>query len=70
MRSTPPFTLNQTGMAAVSAMPPNAHPAHSSGEIGGAAPNNLTMGVRRDFTFTPLFNPALTTNGQTGVPRG
>lgn len=70
MRQIPPLTLNQSGLATMSPMPPNAHPAHSSGEIGGAAPVNQIRGVRRDFTFTPLFNPALTTNGQTGVPRG
>lgn len=70
MRQTPSLTLNTTGYAMPSQMPPNAHPAHSSGEIGGSAPVSLTRGVRRDFTFTPLFNPALTTNGQTGVPRG
>lgn len=49
---------------------PAAHaPGGSGGHIGGATADG-TRGVRRDFTYTPLFNPAMTTNGQTGVPRG
>lgn len=70
MRSMPAITLNQSGMVSMTAMAPNAHPAHASSDVSGVAPVSPTMGVRRDFTFTPLFNPALTTNGQTGVPRG
>lgn len=70
MRMTPSLTLNTSGQARPSAMPPRAHPAHSAGHIGGAAPSNQTVGVRRDFTFTPLFDPSLTTNAQTPMPRG
>jgi hypothetical protein len=50
--------------------PPAPHPVNgSSGGIGGAI-QPLIRGVRRDFTYTPLFHTALTVNGQTGIPRG
>ena len=49
---------------------PNGNaPSGQSGQVGGAV-STQTVGVRRDFTYTPLFNPALSVNGQTGVPRG
>ena len=35
----------------------------SAGHLGGVAPSNLTYGVRRDFTFTPLYLPGLTIQG-------
>jgi hypothetical protein len=62
--------IPQTSIPNPNGTVPAAHaPGGSSGSIGGATADP-TRGVRRDFTYTPLFNPALTTNGQTGVPRG
>lgn len=64
--------MNKTPMATIPS-PYGPHTTHtpngSAGQVGGAVATP-TVGVRRDFTFTPLFQPALTTNGQTGVPRG
>lgn len=49
---------------------PHGNPANgSAGQIGSAV-TPAYQGVRRDFTYTPQFQPQLTTNGQTGVPRG
>jgi hypothetical protein len=43
----------------------------SAGSIGGSAPQNQTVGVRRDFTFTPQFLPSLTIpGGLRQPPRG
>lgn len=62
--------IPQTSIPNPSGNVPAPHaPGGSSGDIGGAV-SDPTRGVRRDFTYTPLFNPAITTNGQTGVPRG
>lgn len=63
MRNGPPTTIT-SGKVAL----PNPQNG-SSGQVGGAAVAGYT-GVRRDFTYTPLFQAGLTTNGQTGVPRG
>lgn len=62
--------IPQTTVINPNAPPPLPNPTNgSSGNIGGAVQPTV-RGVRRDFTYTPLFNPALTINGQTGIPRG
>jgi hypothetical protein len=43
----------------------------SAGTIGGVAPQQHTVGVRRDFSFTPLFRPdLLIAGGLKQPPRG
>jgi hypothetical protein len=65
MRQIPQTTVLNPGAPA-----PRPNPANgSSGQVGGAIAPTYS-GVRRDFTFTPLFKPELSVNGQTGVPRG
>jgi hypothetical protein len=64
--------MNKTPMATIPnpyGAPSGNAPGGQSGQVGGAV-STKTVGVRRDFTYTPLFNPALSVNGQTGVPRG
>lgn len=65
MRKIPQTTIANPGAPMVLPHPANG----SSGQVGGAVAQPYT-GVRRDFTYTPQFQPQLTTNGQTGVPRG
>lgn len=62
--------IPQTTVISPGATPPRPNPVNgSSGQVGGAIATPYS-GVRRDFTYTPQFQPQLTTNGQTGVPRG
>lgn len=64
-----PFGLS-TGLYAMQPLPRVTN-ANSAGHVGGVAPQNMTVGVRRDFTFTPLFLPNLTTvGGLKQPPRG
>lgn len=64
-----PFGLS-TGLYASQPLPRvTSHTA--AGSIGGVAPQNLTIGYRRDFTFTPLFLPSMSvTGGLKQPPRG
>ncbi len=62
--------IPQTSIPPAYGQPPATHTSDgSAGNIGGAVAQPV-RGVRRDFTFVPQFLPSLTTNGQTGVPRG
>lgn len=62
--------LPQTSVPMSGGRVPTANPQNgSAGNVGGAV-TPAYQGVRRDFTYTPQFDPAITTNGQTGVPRG
>lgn len=65
MRQIPQTTIPNPNAQTILPNPANG----ASGAIGGAVQPSV-RGVRRDFTYTPLFNPALTINGQTGIPRG
>jgi hypothetical protein len=64
-----PFALSTDLYAAQPLPRVTSHTA--AGSIGGVAPQGQTVGVRRDFGFTPLFLPSLTvTGGLRQPPRG
>lgn len=53
---------NNMGMFALNT-PPRTDNGANSGVVGGAAPGDVTIGVRRDFGFVPQFLPSMTING-------
>ena len=62
--------MPQTSVPLSGGFVPSANPHNgAAGQIGSAV-TPAVQGIRRDFTYTPQFDPAITTNGQTGVPRG
>ena len=64
-----PFALS-TGLYAMQPLP-RVTSHTSAGSIGGVAPQQQTIGVRRDFGFTPLYLPNMTiAGGLRQPPRG
>lgn len=61
---------NSTQLHAASPVPLESN-GTSAGSVGGAAPQTQTVGVRRDFSFTPQFLPSMTiVGGLKQPPRG
>jgi hypothetical protein len=64
-----PFANNHGPLPAT--MPSNIGADGTPSHIGSVAPGSNTVGVRRDFSFTPLYLPNLTiTGGLKQPPRG
>lgn len=71
MQGKRPFANANMAMFSANPVVPRSHNGITAGGIGGAAPHSPTLGVRRDFGLTPLFNPQLTVvGGLKQPPRG